>query len=247
MHRVTAHPSATLSGEPMSLLQSAPDVPLAPAPWHLTGSGYILALRMPGNLLDDPTFIPDTLQGSRKGKLAYVMFVDYSASDAGPYHELLYIPGSFRFNQSRHLSITRIYVSTWDSVVNGRNNWGIPKNRCNFAVDYGTEQDNIRLTTDAGTLIAELTLRTRRCFRIPTTTAMVPEKVRTLGQHLGGQQFLYAPSSSGHIKPAQLLDVRCNPELFPDISQGQVVACLRVTDFKMVFPTARVESIAGGQ
>ena len=231
----------------MSLLQTAPDVPLAPAPWHLKGSGYVLALRMPRDLLDNPSFIPDSLQGSRKGNLAYVMFVDYIESDAGPYHELLYIPGTFRFNQSRNLSITRIYVSTWDSVVNGRNNWGIPKNRCNFAVDYGKEQDNIRLTTDEGTLIAELALRTRRCFRIPTTTALVPAKLRTLGQHFGGQQFLYAPSSSGHIKPAQLLDARCNPEFFPDFSQGKVVACMRVTDFTMVFPLARVESMGGGE
>ena len=87
----------------MSLLQSAPDVPLAPAPWQLKGSGYVLALRMPGDLLDNRSFIPDSLQGSRKGNLAYVMFVDYERSDAGPYYELLYIPGSFAFGNQRRL------------------------------------------------------------------------------------------------------------------------------------------------
>ena len=75
------------------------------------------------------------------------------------------------------------------------------------------------------------------------TTALVPKKFLTLGQHMNGRQYTYSPSTRGHIKPAQLLHARFNPDYFPDISQGNVVSCVRVTDFSMVFPVAKINPI----
>lgn len=227
----------------MNIMQQPPDVALAPAPWKLKGSGYLLAIRLPAGILDHHSFVPDSLQGSRKGQLAYVMFVDYTGSDVGPYHELLYIPGNFRFSDGRHVSITRIFVSTWESVVNGRNNWGIPKDRCDFNVSYGPREDRIALRAEDGTEFANLTFRTRRSLRIPVTTRLVPKKLRTLGQIMNGREYRYTPESSGHIKPATLVQASFNPDYFPDITQGKVVSCIRVTDFNMVFPVARTRMI----
>lgn len=224
---------------------NAPAVPLAPAPWKLKGSGYVVAVRLPEQARDEELFIADSLKGKRRGRLAVLMFVDYSESDVGPYHELLFIPGSFRFNRSVNRSISRIFVSTWESVVNGNINWGIPKERCDFSVSYGPEEDRIALTAEDGTTFAELTLRPRKMFRLPTTTALVPQSLRTLGQHRNGQQYLYAPRSKGHIKPARLVSARFNPAYFPDLTQGKVISCWRVTDFQMVFPVATVEPIEG--
>ena len=46
--------------------------------------------------------------------------------------------GTFAFEDGkRHLSISRIFVSTLDSVVNGQRNWGIPKDVAQFDVRYG--------------------------------------------------------------------------------------------------------------
>ncbi len=53
----------------------------------------------------------------------------------GPYDELIYVPGLFSrrspSDQQQPVeyfpAITRIYVSTDESVYNGRKNWGIPK------------------------------------------------------------------------------------------------------------------------
>lgn len=50
---------------------------------------------------------------------------------AGPYDELLYVPGYFNFKSEAGkdnfaLSVTRIYVSAPASVKNGRANWGVP-------------------------------------------------------------------------------------------------------------------------
>lgn len=227
----------------MTSAQSIPDVPLAPSPWNLTGSGYVVALRLPDGMTDEQLFVPDSLQGKRKGNLAVMMFVDYTKSDAGPYHELLFIPGIFKFNNSWNRSITRIFVSTWDSVVNGNINWGIPKDRCDFSVQYGKDEDDIKLTAEDGTVFAELTFKPSRWPRLPSTTSLVPKKYRTLGQHRNGQQYLYMPSSKGHAKPAKLVSARFNPEYFPDLSQAKVLSCVRITDFKMVFPVAEIETI----
>lgn len=224
---------------------SVANVPLAPAPWNLVGSGYVLAVRLPEQMSDEELFVPATLRGKRQGRLALMMFVDYAKSDVGPYHELLLIPGSFQFNHSSHRSITRIFVSTTESVVNGYLNWGIPKQRCDFSVEYSQREDRIALTAEDGTRFAELTLRPRRVFRIPTRASLIPEKWRTLGQHRDGQQFLYAPDSRGHIKPASLVDARFDARYFPDITRGTVVSCWKITDFSMVFPVAAVEPIRG--
>lgn len=226
-----------------STTSPASSVALAPAPWDLQGSGYIVVIRLPESTSDEALFVPQSLKGKRRGRLAVLMFVDYQSSDVGPYHELLLIPGLFPFNNSLNHSITRIYVSSMESVVNGNLNWGIPKDRCDFAVTYGADRDQIALTAEDGTCFAELTLRTRRMFPIPVTTALMPKKLRTLGQHREGQQYLYAPGSRGFIKPAQLLNARFDGRYFPDITDGKVITCWKVTDFSMVFPVAAVEPI----
>lgn len=227
----------------MESQKQTPSPDLAPAPWQLKGSGYVLALRMPDTMTDQQYFVTDSLKGKRKGNLAILMFVDYTESDVGPYHELLFIPGMFRFNNSYNRSISRIFVSSQTSVINGNINWGIPKDRCDFDVEYGKREDNIRLTAVDGTVFAELTLRPSRMFRIPTNTRFVPRKFRTLGQHRDGHQYLYSPQSKGHAKPATLVSARFNPDYFPDITLGKVVSCMRITDFEMVFPVAETEVI----
>ncbi|HEX6590912.1 MAG TPA: hypothetical protein VF050_02840 [Moraxellaceae bacterium] len=226
----------------MSSFENLPVVPRAPAPWQLRGQGYILAIGLPRNVLDEQSFIGPEQQASRRGRLAYVMFVDYQSSNAGPYHELLYIPGSLQFTNSRHLSISRIFVSTWESVVNGHENWGIPKDRCDFQVRYGADGvDEVRLSRD-GKVFAELSFRPR-FFRIPFNASWVPRKLRTLAQWFKGREFIYTPEARGHVRPASLLASRFDAAEFPDISQGRVVACVKVTDFDMVFPVSAIRKL----
>lgn len=226
----------------MSAFENLPVVPMAPAPWQLKGKGYILAVRLPAAVLNEQSFIEKALQATRRGPLAYVMFVDYESSDAGPYHELLYIPGSLQFTEGRHLSISKIYVSTWDSVVNGHANWGIPKERCDFQVKYGADDvDEVKLLIE-GKVFAELKFR-HRFFRLPFNGSWAPKKLLTIAQWFKGREFRFVPQAKGYIKPAQLLESRFDSALFPDISQGKVVACVKVTDFQMVFPLADVREL----
>lgn len=226
----------------MPAFDNMPPVPMRPAPWQLKGQGYILAVRLPESFLDNQSFLPETQRATRRGRLAYVMFVDYRETDVGPYHELLYIPGSLAFGSRRRLSISRIYVSTRESVVNGHENWGIPKERCDFRVSYGVNGvDEVRLVLD-GQVIAELDF-CPRLFRLPFNGNLVPARFRTLAQHFKGREFTYIPSARGHLRPASLVRSRFDSRYFPDVSQGRVVACVKVTDFDMTFPVATVRNL----
>jgi hypothetical protein len=217
-----------------------PTVPLAPAPWSLTGTGYILLMKLPAALLDDPRHTPEPLRGKRRGGLTSVMLVDYESSPVGPYRELLYIPGTFAFGEHVRQSITRIYVSSMESVVNGRRNWGIPKDACEFDFRYrqpdGTDRMEARLD---GRPFARFAFRPG-WLRLPFVSWLVPKFLLTLAQIHGGRQFTYVPSARGSIRFARLVDCWFDPALFPDLAQGKVLACVQVPRFTMGFPVSAV-------
>ena len=80
--------------QPDSML---PDVPRHPAPWNLRGSAWIIALKLPPGAPARDAFLPPGLARQGRGLASYLMYVDYAESKCGPYRELLFIPGAFRF------------------------------------------------------------------------------------------------------------------------------------------------------
>ena len=218
----------------------------APAPWTLRGRGYICILRAPAQLLDDGRFLPPSLQGRRAAsRFCYLMLVDYSHSPVGPYHELLFIPGTFPFEDGRnHLSISRIFVSSLDSVVNGRRNWGIPKELAQFDVRHGEQGlDRVRVSRD-GSTFAELDFASWP-VSLPFTTAILPRQWTTLGQHHDGQSYLYRPTARGWVRPASLRRARFDAAVFPDLELARPLLTIGVTRFSMTFHEATMHPVAG--
>jgi len=221
-----------------------PKVPLKPAPWDLRGSGWIVALKLPATQPAHDAFLPPELAGRGRGLASYLMYVDYAESGCGPYRELLFIPGAFPFDDGRsHLSISRILVSTWDSVVNGRANWGIPKDRADFEVERGGvhgREERVRVTSD-GREVCELRFATLRIAPpLPVHGALLPASLRTLAQRFRGRTYYYAPAARGWVRPGRLLSWNFDPVLFPDLAGAAVVAVLRVESFRLTFPVARI-------
>jgi len=220
-----------------------PREPFHAPPWNLTGRGYVVVMRFTQDFLRTQAFLDDGLRSSLRGTMAYWMFVDYRTADCGPYRELLFIPGRCRFSQGRFLTISRIYVSTSASVINGQRNWGIPKERCDFEVTYSRDRrDHIRLLS-GGKPLAELAFQPFGPA-FPMFLGLLPERWLTLGQHYQGKEFVYLPKATGRARLACLKQRWVAPDLFPDLVQGTPLACFAVDDFQMVFPIATVTEIA---
>lgn len=214
---------------------------VAPAPWALRGQAYLFAVKMPEAALASSPFTPESLRASRRSPLSFALLVDYHESPVGPYQELLFIPGTFRFDDKRYPSITRIYVSTQDSVDNGRNNWGIPKARCDFTLDLnGADTDHARLSDANGDLIAEMSMSSRGP-NLPMPAHWVPDSLRTIAQVWQGQQYTLAPSPKGIFRWGKVIDWQFNAELFPDLAQGRCIAALKISAFEMNFPKATIK------
>jgi len=187
-------------------------------PWHLQGSGSILLFRF------EPGFL--------ERDLGLVMLVDYDDSPVGPYRELLFLAG---FHISR---ITRIYVSTEESAVNGRYNWGIPKEVADFAVERRGRTEQVSVTHE-GRTVADLTVGIGRP-PLPVTALLIPRSFRTLVQPWEGRTYVTTLEGRGIARPARLLKARIDPELFPDLTRGKLLGAVHASRFRLVFPAARI-------
>ena len=219
---------------------SLPEVERVPAPWSLRGDAWIVLMRLPPTAAAATAFVPPALQGSVRSPLSALMCVEYLEAPCGPYRELLFIPGAMRFPDGRwHPSISRILVSTWASVVNGRANWGIPKDRADFFFESSSGGDRIRLVDD-GSEFCRLEFGRPRGPRLPLATALLPSRLTRLAQLHEGRAFYYQPRARGSMRFCRLQDWRFDARLFPDLSHARVVACARVEQFAMTFPPASV-------
>lgn len=205
--------------------------PSAPPPWDLTGSGYIFLYRIPRVMAEQ--YVPF---GIYKGGFAVLMLVDYATTNVGPYKEALFIPGVIEYPQARGYSISKIYVSTMESVVNGIHNWAIPKELAAFTfepIDAHTERITVREGDKPPYL--EMVVNAGG-WRFPINGAIMPRAV----QHREGKSYITRISANGHGQFAQVMHMRTQGDAFPPLEHFSPLIALRVTDFSMVFPIPKV-------
>ncbi len=169
-----------------------------------------------------------------------MMIVDYKSSDVGPYGELLFIPGRFQVKNKKCYSISKIYVSTMESVLNGVINWGIPKEYANLKFEMIDKKvERITVNSERGA-IADLSLKPLR-ISFPINTRFLPFKIE-LVQNYEEKYFYTRISGKGNACIAKLIDIDINPELFPDISYLKPILTIKIDPFKLTFPVPKIES-----
>ncbi len=209
-----------------------------PAPWTLTGKGYILLYKFSKDFVEKKTKLPEFLKGHYAGGFGALMLVDYSTSDAGPYSELLLIPGKFRHQGKKFNTISNIYVSTMESVENGRRNWAIPKELADFSFrSTGPRTEKVSITSGDST-IAEFTLESGG-ISFPVNTRLFPFP---LAQHWEGSYYYTTFFGNGTGKLSKLKDVHINSSLFPDISGFKPLIAMKVEPFQITFPVATIKA-----
>ena len=170
-------------------------------------------------------------QDSYRGYVGSVMLVDYQTSPVGPYRELLFIPGLFDMAGRKTFSISKIYVSSHDSVWNGIQNWGIPKEYADFEVtrlDAKTERVEVSMN---GKTFFSAQLKSKS-FHFPIITSLFPFRITQL---LGSDLVLTNPSASGRACFVSCQNLKTNPDFFPDFSHLKPLSVLKIKNFKMHF------------
>jgi hypothetical protein len=198
----------------------------------------MVAMRLPQGDPARTDFVPPGLQATVKAGLSVLMIVVYEQAPCGPYRELLFIPGTMNFGDARHPSISRILVSTWDSVVNGRANWGIPKDRASFDWSRADDVDRWRVTSDRRA-VCEMEFTAPSGPRLPLRSSWVGRRLGTVAQRLDGRTYYCRPAATGSLRWCRLRQWQFDAALFPDLSRATVLAALRVENFNMEFPVAQ--------
>ncbi len=208
-------------------------VPAVPAPWKLTGRGFMVLYKFSREFLKEKAFLPQDGAITPAGGLGALMIVDYAASDAGPYSELLFIPGKVHVCGGRWHRITKIYVSTMNSVLNGRKNWAIPKELAKFVFSGKGGVETIEVAGEGGTFF-QTEIKTWGP-RFPVSTKLLPFP---LMQGNPGSFLQTSFSGSGWGRLASIQSMKINPEYFPDLSTVKPLVAIGIDPFKIVFPPA---------
>ena len=213
------------------------EIKIAPAPWSLTGDAYIMVYKFSKNFVQEYGFLADYQQDRFLGYVGTVMLVDYKTSGVGPYRELLFIPGMFTFDWKKMFSITKIYVSSQDSVYNGIENWGIPKEYADF--DWQTNADgteNISVKID-GKDFFKTTIK-KGFISFPITTAILPLNVV---QKLRKDLIITNPMAKGKATLASIKSIEVDRNFFPDLSKTSPLLTMNVKNFEMNFNVPSVK------
>jgi hypothetical protein len=207
-----------------------------PPPWHLYGDGYIFLYNYSNDFIREECFCPEYLADNVFKGLGCVMLVNYLQSNAGPYRELLFMPGKFNYNEQKLYSITKIYVSTVESVKNGRKNWGIPKELADFtSVQLDSHRERVVVHKD-GELVIDVVLKTRS-FPFPVRTRYYPFP---LIQKYGTTTFFTEFNGRGRGRFAVIEEIQVNNDFFPDIASVKPLTVVHVENFSIEFPVPRI-------
>lgn len=193
---------------------------MTPPPWPLRGHG-LMALYVPA-------------PGAPLGAL---MLLRYASSPVGPYDELLWVEAPVASPAGPRPRVRSIVVSTRESMVWGRRNWGLPKRLAGFEWEGEPECGQVRVTGEDGRAVAHLAYRWSGP-RLPVTTALVPGPLRTLAQPAldGGRGWLLStPRAEGHVNPARLTVLHADG-LHPHLVSARPRLTLGAPDFRLVFP-----------
>jgi hypothetical protein len=220
------------------------EVPHIPAPWNLKGRGYIVLYRFTKDEIAQDPFLSDQFRNNFSGGFGSLMVVDYQDSNAGPYQELLFIPGKFTFTGRKLQLISRIFVSTRESVVNGRRNWAIPKEQAAFHFRLLDKHDEeVRVLRDGNQIFLGRFSAGGPLF--PVNTLLFPYR---LVQVHAQEKRAYYTRFTGHGwgRLAKVGEIRVKPDEFPALAEKKPLLAIAVQPFAIRFPPAVIEELPNG-
>jgi hypothetical protein len=215
--------------------------PRVPPPWRLQGSAYLFLFTFRPWFLRSGGFLPPEAEKGFEGQLGAVVLADYQRSPVGPYRELLFLAGRNLRWRNHRFTVTRAYVSSEASAVNGRENWGIPKQTAEFEVLREKDGAERVIVLRDGLAEVDLTVAPARGLTFPAAGLLAPPSWRTIVQCPDPGRYETRVSGRGLLGPARLLDFRTLPAAFPDVNEGEIEAAFRVRGLRLRLPVPRFQ------
>ncbi|MVN87851.1 hypothetical protein GO986_13905 [Deinococcus sp. HMF7620] len=189
---------------------------MSPPPWRLRGQALVAVYGRP-----DP---------------GALLLLRYAASPVGPYDEVMWVTLGAPSPAGPRPQVTRIAVSTPQSVTWGRANWGIPKTLARFEWQGTPERGQVRVWED-GQLLTHLAFQ-QFGPALPVSTGLVPAPRRTLAQpRLDGQAgwWLTQVNMTGRVRPARLSVIQ-GAALHPALETGRPLLTVALPTTHLLFP-----------
>jgi hypothetical protein len=209
------------------------------APWTLTGRGFILMYRFPEAFVRESCFVPEEWKILKWSGQAYVMLIDYLDSPVGPFHELLLMPGKADLGGSSRRTMSKVYCDSVAAMMDGRNNWGFPKELTDFKWNTSGRRQHIQVGSFSPWL--DIRLETGS-IPFPVSTAMLS---MNLYQELDHQVFKLSPGGKGTGRFCLVKEVKADPFFFPELNHYEPSVALYIDPFKITYPIADVRQITG--
>lgn len=207
---------------------------IVPPPWKLTGRGYIFVYKFSKDFIKNFSFLSSEEINQFKGSFGSVMIVQYKSSDAGPYDELLFIPGQIEYYKNKRYTISKIYVSTQISVDSGRENWGIPKELADFHFDMPNHYKEIIRIEKNHKIFFEVEV-SRQKLKFPITTTIFP---LMLHQFYQNKLFITKFRGKGMATFAKIENINVISDFFPPVKKP--LLGLYVDPFELEFPVPEI-------
>ncbi len=206
------------------------------APWNLKGYGYILIYKFKKEWIMESPHIDDEVKQNFKGGFGSIMLVNYKSSNVGPYKELLFIPSSFSIKNKKKKRISKIYVSTQESVENGKRNWAIPKEFANFKF-IKTDRNSENIIVSKNNIdFFNINLQSSSLM-FPVNTNLMPFP---LAQRYNDKIYFTKFNGKGWGRFTKIKNISVNSDYFPSFASKPLIA-IKIQPFNINFPKPIIE------
>ena len=121
------------------------------------------------------------------------------------------------------------------SVINGQNNWAIPKEHAEFQYVVSQNSEHIVVKKDQSPIFDAEFSSSR--WKLPLNTVWSPIKPSIVQYNETDDNLLRTqPIGKGRVARSRLKSLDLDPVYFPDVRNLKPLLSLKVTDFTLTFP-----------
>jgi hypothetical protein len=209
-------------------------------PWILRGDAFLAVTASPAELNLADGGIASELRGIYNNLFNAVVIADYRESPIGPFRELLYIPGRFRFGlDDERMSITRGYANTEVARLNRRAYWGVRSRLATISRTTGGDNSDVFAIGERP--FARFGFETFGPD-IALNGHTIPEAFRAFAQLEGDRRLLYTLAITGTMRAARFEPQMLDASMFPDMAKREFLLGLKISNFLAEFPLAHTNN-----